>query len=48
MDNKLLLEVASQVINESLDTLEDLEESAFSFSAFLLSLWLSGAPAGWP
>ena len=49
VDNKLLLDVASEVMGESLDSLEDLEEGAFSFSAFLLSLWLSGAapcPAG--
>ena len=44
VDNKVLLELAQEVMGGPLDRLDAAEEGAFSLSAFLLSLWLSGAP----
>ena len=43
IDSKLLLGVASEVMGGPQDRLDGLEEGNFSLSAFLLSLWLSGA-----
>ena len=47
VDNKLLLQVAEEVIGAPLDRSDSPEAGSFSISAFLLSLWLSGAAQDW-
>ena len=43
VNNKLLLQVAEEVIGAPLDRADNPDAGSFSISAFLLSLWLSGA-----
>ena len=42
IDNALLAQISQKAMGAALENSDDGEESSFSLTAFLLSLWLSG------